>query len=404
MSLTKSHEDASPSKEEIYQALLRSLRRRKGFGIVFVQCSPAEAKQLIQQVQQDLPQKQVATLTLTQPIDKLYDLIANLPERNELNILFIQGLEKSLEAYIEPGYGGEGNYYNIDTVPNILIHLNQRREIFRDQFNNICFVFVLPSFAIKYFIRRAPDFFDWGAGVFEFPTRPEILKREFEQIFQEQDYKKYRNLSQKERDRKILEIQSRLEEQYQPSEKAQLLTLEGDIFLMSQKYEDSINCYNQALNLTPDKWQAWISQGLALYNLRRYEEAISSFDRVLELQPDNGSAWILRGNALSELGRYEEAIANYDRALERFSYRTRTYYWSLYNRGVILAKLGRYGEAIKSYWQAIIFSPGYYFNLFLKDPKMCIKTLIADIKEAIIDRVTYTIISTILKKVGIKFR
>jgi len=34
------------------------------------------------------------------------------------------------------------------------------------------FVFFLPPFAIKYFIQRAADFFDWRAGVYtaDFPV------------------------------------------------------------------------------------------------------------------------------------------------------------------------------------------------------------------------------------------
>jgi len=160
--------DTSP--EGVYRALLRCLTRTKGFGIVFVQCSPAVGTQLIYRVQEDLSDKKIAILELTEPIDNLYDIVANRDDRNALNILFIKGLDKSLEPYIKPGYGGDGDYYNLDTVPPILSHLNQRREIFRDRLSNICFVFILPTFAIKYIIRRAPDFFDWNSGVFELST------------------------------------------------------------------------------------------------------------------------------------------------------------------------------------------------------------------------------------------
>jgi hypothetical protein len=125
-----------------------------------VQCSPAEGNELIGRVQEDLSEKNIALLKLTEPIDNLYEIVANRGDRNDINILFIQGLEKSLEPYIKPGYGGDGDYYNLDTVPPILSHLNQRREIFRDRLSNICFVFILPLFAIKYIMRRSPDFFD----------------------------------------------------------------------------------------------------------------------------------------------------------------------------------------------------------------------------------------------------
>ena len=138
MSTTNSSEDAVPSREEVYKTLLRSLRLKKGFGIVFVQCSPAEASSLIREVREDLPQKRIGVLKLTEAIDNLYDLVASRFDCHDLNILFIQGLEKSLEPYIQPGYGGEGEYYNLNTVPKILSHLNQRREGFRDNFSNIC--------------------------------------------------------------------------------------------------------------------------------------------------------------------------------------------------------------------------------------------------------------------------
>jgi hypothetical protein len=89
--------------------------------------------------------------------------------------LFVVGLEKSLEKYIRTGYGGEGDYYNLDEIPPILSHLNWQRENFRDRFRHLCFVFLSPSFAIKYISRRAPDFFDWGSGIFEIQDR-EILE------------------------------------------------------------------------------------------------------------------------------------------------------------------------------------------------------------------------------------
>jgi len=157
-----------PSREETYKAFLRCLMRRKGFGIVFVQCSPVDSENLLYRLQQDLYQKQIKKINFDKPIDNLYDFVVKLAGKQDSSILFIQGLEKSLEPFIKSGYGGDGDYYNIDTIPPILNHLNQRREKFRDHFNDVCFVFFLPLFGVTYIIRRAPDFFDWSAGVFEF--------------------------------------------------------------------------------------------------------------------------------------------------------------------------------------------------------------------------------------------
>ena len=99
----------------------------------------------------------------------------------------------------------ERSLYPWSSVPRILAHLNLQRERFRDSFN-ICFVFLLPNFAIKYLIRRAPDFFDWTSGVFEFSRTPEIIRQESSRIVSEADYNHYLTLQPEDRNRKILEI------------------------------------------------------------------------------------------------------------------------------------------------------------------------------------------------------
>jgi len=357
MSLAQPSEDISPSKEEIYQALLRSLTRRKGFGIVFVQSSPLEAQRVLERVRQDLPQKKIATLQLTEPINNLYELIEGRSDRNELNILFIQGIEKSLEPFIKPGFGGEGDYYNIDTVPDILSHLNQRREIFRDRFNNICFVFTLPTYAIKYFIRRAPDFFDWSTGVFEFPTDAEILEQEVQRLVKEKGYQEYIKLTQEERNQKILEIQAFLEESYQSSERqAELLLQQGDIFTASKDYESALASYNEALKFQPSNETAHRERGFVLLNLVRYEEALSSFDKAIEIQPKDDKNWLYRGYALEELGRYEEALASFDKAIEIQPKDDQNWLY----QGDALRYLGRSQEAIDSYKKALEINPESY--------------------------------------------
>jgi hypothetical protein len=153
--------------EETYQVFTNTLQLCSGFGIVFLQCSPGETNRLIRRVRRDLPEKNIEVLDLVEPIDNLYRLVEGRADQDSLNILFVRGLEKSLEADIKPGYKGLGDYYNLNTIPPILNHLNQQWENFRDHFGNICFVFVLPKFAIRYFVRRAPDFYDWNFGVFE---------------------------------------------------------------------------------------------------------------------------------------------------------------------------------------------------------------------------------------------
>ncbi|MDJ0845035.1 CHAT domain-containing protein [Crocosphaera sp.] len=82
------------------------------------------------------------------------------------------------------------------------------------------------------------------------------------------------------------------------------------------EYQEAIASWDKALEIKPDKDEAWYNRGVALNNLGRLEEAIASYDKALEFKPDKDEAWNNRGNALDDLGRLEEAIASYDKALE----------------------------------------------------------------------------------------
>ncbi|MBF2046403.1 MAG: tetratricopeptide repeat protein [Elainella sp. C42_A2020_010] len=357
-SLVKSISHRTPDTDDQYRALLRSLRRRKGFGLIFIQAAPAKATELIAQVRQDLPQKHIEVLQLEQPIDKLLPLIEQLPDRDKINILFIQGIERSLTDYIRPGYGGQGDYYTLDTVPPILSHLNQQRDSLRDRFPHLCFVFVLPRFALKFFIHRAPDFFDWRAGIYDFPSDGEILMQSSEQVLAAGDYNQYLSLSHAERLDQIHAIQALLDEPSLPVDKRVSLWLEqGLVWAVDRAYELALTCFNQAIHYKPDYHEAWNNRGVALSDLGRKEEAISSYDQALAIKPTLHEAWYNRGNALSDLGRKEEAISSYDQALEIKPDK----YNAWYNRGDVLQELGRYEDALASYDRAIALKSDYHF-------------------------------------------
>ena len=354
--LTDWDEDVVDTPEEEYQSMLRSLRRRKGFGLVFVRCTPVSGLELIEKVRDDIPQKSVGVLELKEPISNLIDLVETFPNVENLKILFIVGLEKSLIEYIRPGYGGEGEYYNLDTVPPILSHLNWQRENYRDRFRHLCFIFLLPQFAIKYMIRRAPDFFDWGTGVVEYPTDSKLIEQESIRLIGEGSYKEYLKWKPHQRLIKIAEIQSYLDANPDIEKRAALLLEKGNIFAANQQYEESIDSYDKALQIKPDFHQAWNNRGIVLENLGRYEEAIKSYDRAVQIKPDDHEAWFNRGLPLRNLGRYEESIGSYDKALQFKP----DLHEAWYNRGIALEKLGRYEEAIKSYDKALQIKPDFH--------------------------------------------
>ncbi|MGK7885883.1 MAG: tetratricopeptide repeat protein [Crocosphaera sp.] len=364
-SLLEEWKDTPLTGEESYQALRRSLSRKKGFNLLFVRCSPIQGKHIIRQINKDLPQKKSATLKLDSETDNIYEQIINIPDYQQLNILFVSGLETALLRYEEaesegyqlpsesPVYGGTWA-----GIPRILGYLNLSRERFYEQFS-FSIVFLLPEFALRYFIRRAPDFFDWRSGLYEFPTDKDTLEEEaYRIVYLDSDLEKYKQFTPQEREEKLAEIKAYVTDSpnLDPIRKSELWFEKGLIHAQQAEYEAAIASYDKVLQFKPDDDRAWHNRGIALDDLGRFDEAIASYDKALQFKPDDDQAWHNRGIALDDLGRFDEAIASYDKALQFKP----DYHQAWYNRGIALDELGRLDEAIACYDKALQLKPDYH--------------------------------------------
>ncbi|WP_017326535.1 tetratricopeptide repeat protein [Synechococcus sp. PCC 7336] len=357
-SLTKwdREEGLTREAEDDYRALVRGVRRSEGFGLLFVRCAPVVGERTIARLRKDVPEKRLEVLRFEEPIDSLLPIVEGLENLDEIDVLVIAGLEKSFEPYIHPGYGGQGDYYKEDSVPRVLGALNLHRETFRNRFE-ICFVFLLPLFGLKYFMFRAPDFFDWRSGLFEIPMEQEEIAQNFLRLLLEGVDSNYQALSLDKRSAKIAKIQNLLcEERLTEELQAKLFFEQSLVFGDVEEYEEAIASLDKAIEFNPNFYQAWNNRGLALYKLGRYEQAIISLDKALEINSDLYEAWYNRGLTLHELGRYEESIVAYDKAIAIKP----NSHEACFNRGNTLRQLGRNREAISSYDNAIMCKPDYY--------------------------------------------
>ncbi|KAB8321224.1 CHAT domain-containing protein, partial [Tolypothrix campylonemoides VB511288] len=84
----------------------------------------------------------------------------------------------------------------------------------------------------------------------------------------------------------------------------------------------------------------------ALEKLGRYDDAVASYDKAIEIKPDKHEAWYNRGIALRHLKRYEDAVASYDEALRLTDYQ----YWLAWeNRGIAVLYSQGYKAAVKTW-------------------------------------------------------
>jgi tetratricopeptide (TPR) repeat protein len=347
--------------EKLYLSLVRALRRRKGFGILFVQCTPAKGREIFSKLKKDLPKKRLARLMLMEPIDNLLERVSERADVDELNVLLIEGIEKSLAPYIKTEVG-RNDYYKLEILPPILAHINRKRENFREQFPHLCFVFVVPPFALKYFMHRALDFFAWNSGIWRFAPEDEQFLEETAKALGRK-FAEYKALSEEARNQKIAELQDLIDAPNQSDEqRSQLYVEQSRIFAAGQDFEVTLRCCREAINLSGYNATAWLTKGSALVDLGRYEEAITAFDQAIDINPDDHAALYNKGVALDKLGRYEDAITAYDQALAIKPDK----HAAINNKGVALGKIGRYEDAIAAYDQALAIKPDKHAALYNK--------------------------------------
>ena len=84
--------------------------------------------------------------------------------------------------------------------------------------------------------------------------------------------------------------------------------------LTSRKYDElfdycSIILSKDHVNPTALKYKAY-----SLYFLERFEDSIACYDRAIQIEPDSPSHYAGKSKALDKLGRFEEARACYEQA------------------------------------------------------------------------------------------
>jgi len=99
----------------------------------------------------------------------------------------------------------------------------------------------------------------------------------------------------------------------------------------------------------------WFYNGMILYDDNKFNESIQAYDKAIQLNPLNEEAWNGKGMDLGTLGRYDEAL----RAFERATQINSSYAEGWFNMGVIFDLQGKYVDAIQAYNSATQINPSY---------------------------------------------
>ncbi len=127
----------------------------------------------------------------------------------------------------------------------------------------------------------------------------------------------------------------------------------GQVFCTMRKFDEAIDCYDKALELSPDDPVLWRRKGFALIKIGRYREALACFDQALAIDPEDATAWQRKGYTLACLGWNEDAVACCDRAITLDPQHILA--WQ--SRGWLLGVMCRYDEAVTCYEAVIRLDP-----------------------------------------------
>ncbi|WP_459201011.1 tetratricopeptide repeat protein [Methanococcus sp. CF] len=85
---------------------------------------------------------------------------------------------------------------------------------------------------------------------------------------------------------------------------------EGLLQYDAGNYTESIDLFDNAIQLNPEESKYWLMKGKALYNLERYEEAVDCYNYVINVNEDeyNKDIWAAKAEALRHIdGKEVEA-------------------------------------------------------------------------------------------------
>jgi tetratricopeptide (TPR) repeat protein len=90
---------------------------------------------------------------------------------------------------------------------------------------------------------------------------------------------------------------------------------DADEAFRTADYHKAISLYFDFLGQFPDDFRAWLNLGIALGRIGKPQESVKCFDRAIEMDSGSVEAWYNLGLALHALGRAGDELRCYDRAL-----------------------------------------------------------------------------------------
>jgi tetratricopeptide (TPR) repeat protein len=123
----------------------------------------------------------------------------------------------------------------------------------------------------------------------------------------------------------------------------------------TERIDEAIESYKQALELAPTKVFVWNNLGSLCTSLGRNDEAMIAFRKALQADPHDAVSWNGLANVHAAIGYTKEAIAAYRKAIQYAP--TLAQPWC--GLGAVYEDSGQSDEAVKSFQKAVELNPRY---------------------------------------------
>ena len=122
----------------------------------------------------------------------------------------------------------------------------------------------------------------------------------------------------------------------------------ASIFQSAGKYEQALEDFTSAINVSPNSAYCYFHRGLVQIALNNMEVGIADLTRAVELDP-KPQGFIKRGEVYASVEKFELALADFTKALEIDNDQS----MARYRRGIVYVSLGREKEAMSDFTHLI---------------------------------------------------
>lgn len=121
---------------------------------------------------------------------------------------------------------------------------------------------------------------------------------------------------------------------------------------LQKDFQESIDAFTKVIETGEAQEVAYLSRGVARFQLKEHDKAIEDFSRVLKLNDKNSRAYYYRGMSFLMKEEFENAVADLDRSIG-LNPDNKTPFFA---RGIAYAELGNEDEAAKNIKTALMSS------------------------------------------------